>query len=77
MDFLTILHYVSGPIIGALIGAFTNFIAIKMLFRPLKPVMIGRFKLPFTPGIIPRHQEELANALSETVYKNFFFQYGY
>lgn len=72
MDFLTILHYASGPIIGALIGAFTNFIAIKMLFRPLKPVKIGKFTLPFTPGVIPRHQEELAEALSNTVYNNFF-----
>lgn len=69
---LTILHYVSGPVIGAVIGAFTNFIAIKMLFRPLKPVKIGNFTLPFTPGVIPRHQEELAVALSNTVYENFF-----
>lgn len=69
---LTILHYVSGPIIGAIIGAFTNYIAIKMLFRPLKPVKIGKFTLPFTPGVIPRHQEALADALSNTVYENFF-----
>ncbi len=70
--FLTILHYISGPVIGAVIGAFTNYIAIKMLFRPLKPVKIGKFTLPFTPGVIPRHQEALATALSETVYHNFF-----
>ena len=69
---LTILHYISGPVIGAVIGAFTNYIAIKMLFRPLKPVKIGKFTLPFTPGVIPRHQEQLADALSDTVYKNFF-----
>ncbi len=69
---LTILHYISGPVIGAVIGAFTNYIAIKMLFRPLKPVKIGKFTLPFTPGVIPRHQEALAEALSNTVYQNFF-----
>lgn len=69
---LTILHYISGPIIGAVIGAFTNFIAIKMLFRPLRPVKLGRFQLPFTPGVIPRHQEALADALADTVYQNFF-----
>jgi len=67
-----VLHIISGPVIGAVIGAFTNYLAIKMLFRPLKPVMIGRFRLPLTPGIIPRHQEKLADALSDTVYKNFF-----
>ena len=70
--FLTILHYIAGPVIGALIGAFTNFIAIKMLFRPLKEKRIGRFKIPFTPGVVPKHQEELAEALSKTVYQNFF-----
>ena len=70
--FLTILHYITGPVIGALIGAFTNFIAIKMLFRPLTEKRIGRFKIPFTPGVIPKHQEELAEALSKTVYQNFF-----
>lgn len=69
---LTILHYISGPVIGAVIGAFTNFIAIKMLFRPLKAVKIGRFTLPFTPGVIPRHQAQLADALADTVVRNFF-----
>ena len=68
----TILHYISGPVISAVIGAFTNYLAIKMLFRPLKPVKIGRFTLPLTPGVIPRHQEALADALSNTVYENFF-----
>ena len=67
-----ILHYISGPVIGAVIGALTNYLAIKMLFRPLKPVKIGKYTLPLTPGIIPRHQEKLADSLSDTVYKNFF-----
>ena len=67
-----ILHYISGPLIGAVIGSMTNYLAIKMLFRPLKPVKIGKFTLPLTPGIIPRRQEKLADSLSDTVYKNFF-----
>ena len=29
-----ILRTISGPLIGALIGYFTNFIAVKMLFFP-------------------------------------------
>lgn len=69
---MEVIHFLLGPIVGCIIGAFTNFIAIKMLFRPLKPVKIGRFTLPFTPGIIPKHQEALAKSLSETVYKNLF-----
>lgn len=62
-----ILTKLAGPIIGAVIGYFTNYIAVKMLFRPLKPVMIGNFQLPFTPGIIPRGRKRLAKALGEAV----------
>ena len=69
---LTILHIIAGPVIGAVIGAFTNFIAIKMLFRPLTEKRIGRFRIPLTPGVIPKHQKELAESLSRTVYQNFF-----
>ena len=28
------LHYIAGPLIGAVIGYFTNYIAVKMLFHP-------------------------------------------
>ena len=62
-----ILTKLAGSIIGAIIGYFTNYIAVKMLFRPLKPVMIGNFQLPFTPGIIPRGRKRLAKALGEAV----------
>jgi len=53
--------------IGAFIGAFTNQIAILMLFRPYKSWKIGRIKIPFTPGVIPKRQEELANKIGEMV----------
>lgn len=69
---MEVLHFILGPVVGCVIGAFTNFIALKMLFRPLKPIKIGKFTLPFTPGVIPKHQEALANSLSDIVYKNFF-----
>jgi hypothetical protein len=52
---------------GAIIGYFTNWLAIKMLFRPLKPVYLGRVKLPFTPGILPRERERLAESVGDTV----------
>ena len=64
MDWLVFL---SGPIIGAIIGYFTNWIAVKMLFRPLKPVYIGRFHVPFTPGIIPRRKAAFAKSIGDTV----------
>lgn len=55
------------PLIGALIGYITNYIAVKMLFRPLKPITIGKFKVPFTPGIIPKEKPRLAKAIGEIV----------
>ena len=57
--------------IGAVIGYFTNYIAVKMLFRPLKPVRLGKFTLPFTPGIIPR-KDKLAEAIGNAVGHNLF-----
>lgn len=66
------LSILSGPIIGAVIGYGTNWVAIKMLFRPLKPVKIGKFTLPFTPGIIPKRKEKLANAIGKMVGNTLF-----
>ena len=58
------------PLIGALIGYITNYIAVKMMFKPLKPIKFGRFTLPFTPGIIPKNQNRLAESVAETVSHN-------
>ena len=55
------------PVAGSVIGYFTNDIAIKMLFRPYKPIYIGKRKLPFTPGLIPSNQERLAQKVSDTI----------
>lgn len=53
--------------IGAIIGGFTNSLAIKMLFRPYKPIYIGQKRLPFTPGLIPKRRGELAEQLGHLV----------
>jgi uncharacterized membrane protein YheB (UPF0754 family) len=52
---------------GAIIGYFTNDIAIQMLFRPYKAIYIGKRKLPFTPGLIPANQERLAQRVSDAI----------
>lgn len=58
-----------GPLVGAVIGYCTNYIAVKMLFRPLTEKKIGKFRVPFTPGIIPREKPRLAKAVGEAVGK--------
>jgi uncharacterized membrane protein YheB (UPF0754 family) len=54
-------------VIGAVIGGGTNFLAIKMLFRPLKPLFIGRLAMPFTPGLIPKRRYDIALQLGRVV----------
>lgn len=70
--FLTILRYASGPLIGAIIGYFTNWLAVRMLFRPYYAKRIGKFRLPFTPGIIPKRRTALAKAVGEAVGEKLF-----
>ncbi|MFE1245688.1 DUF445 domain-containing protein [Fictibacillus sp. NPDC058756] len=57
-------------VVGAFIGGLTNLIAIKMLFRPFNTLYIGKFKVPFTPGLIPKRRHQLAVQLGETVTKH-------
>lgn len=66
-QFLKIAGMLSGPLIGLVIGIITNYIAVKMLFRPLKEVRVFGLRLPFTPGIIPRRQPALAHAMGAMV----------
>ena len=65
---LSQLWLLSGPpIVGGIIGYFTNDIAIRMLFRPYRPIFIGQYQLPFTPGVIPRNQGKLAKRISDSI----------
>lgn len=56
--------------LGAIIGGVTNFIAITMLFRPYRAYYIGSWKIPFTPGLIPKRHQEIAVQLGELVEKH-------
>lgn len=63
-------NYLIPPVVGAVIGYFTNEIAIKMLFRPYNPKYIFGWRIPFTPGIIPKEKSKIATAIGETISKN-------
>lgn len=65
MDFIK--NWIIPPLMGAIIGYFTNWLAIKMLFRPLREIRIAGIKIPFTPGILPRERKRLAESLGDTV----------
>ena len=70
MDLSRILLYISPPILGGLIGYYTNDIAIKMLFRPYKAVYVFGKKVPFTPGLIPSNQERLGQNIANAIMKS-------
>ncbi|MGP4038298.1 DUF445 domain-containing protein [Gracilibacillus sp. D59] len=54
-------------VVGSFIGGLTNSIAIKMLFRPYEAKYIGKWKVPFTPGVIPKRRDQLAKQLGQLV----------
>ena len=63
----TILEYISGPALGAVIGYITNDIAIRMLFRPRRAKYICGVHVPFTPGIIPKEKGRIASAIGNAI----------
>lgn len=67
LDASTLLLIAAPPVVGGIIGYFTNDLAIKMLFRPYRPLYIAGRRLPFTPGLIPSNQERLAKRIADTI----------
>lgn len=63
MDF----SFLIPPVVGSIIGYTTNWLAIKMLFKPYSVKYIGPFKIPFTPGVIPRERQRIAKSLGQAV----------
>jgi len=67
---MNIFTYLLPPILGGIIALSTNWIAIKMLFRPHKEMRLFGFRLPFTPGLIPRERGRLGRKLGEAIAKH-------
>lgn len=70
MEIFDIIRLLAPVALGGIIGAFTNYIAIKMMFRPYTEKRIFGFTIPFTPGIIPKRQNDLAKAIGRVVSDN-------
>lgn len=64
------MKFLIGSLIGAIIGYITNWLAIKMLFKPHKEIRIGKFKVPFTPGLIPKEKSRIAKSVGESIGQN-------
>lgn len=50
--------------IGAGIGWVTNYVAIKMLFRPYKEINLGLFKIQ---GLLPKRKHEIGESIAEVI----------
>ncbi|WP_281614339.1 DUF445 family protein [Flammeovirga sp. SubArs3] len=50
-------------------GLATNWIAIKMIFRPYRPKYLFGFQLPFTPSVISSNQSKFAENMGDFVGK--------
>jgi len=66
-----LLYFLIFPLVGALVGWFTNWLAILMLFRPREPVRILGWKLQ---GVIPGRHSQLAERIADTVETNLLTQ---
>lgn len=55
------------PIGCGIMGYFTNWLAIKMLFRPHTSKKIFGISIPFTPGILPKRKKVLAKQVGHSV----------
>ncbi|QIB26753.1 DUF445 domain-containing protein [Caloranaerobacter azorensis] len=53
-------------VIGAMIGWITNIIAIKLIFRPLKPITIPVINVKIQ-GLIPKRRQEMAKSIGQVV----------
>ena len=67
---MIITSYILAPLVGGIIGYVTNDIAIRMLFRPHTAKHIMGWRVPFTPGIIPKEKGRIAEAVGTVISDN-------
>ncbi|WP_050608380.1 DUF445 family protein [Clostridium niameyense] len=61
------MKFLIAMLIGGIIGYLTNYIAIKMLFRPYEEKRFLGIKIPFTPGLIPKEKSRIAKSVGEVI----------
>ena len=67
MDWAAWIRLASIPLVGALIGYVTNWLAVKMIFRPRRPIRLLGISWQ---GLVPRRQPELAASIGHTVQRH-------
>lgn len=64
----TIFLIIVLALVGGLIGWITNVLAIKLMFRPINPIIIPILNIEII-GLIPKRKKEIAKNIGEVVSK--------
>jgi uncharacterized membrane protein YheB (UPF0754 family) len=59
------------PILGGIIGFGFGAVALRMLFWPYRPLRFFKRRMPLTPGLVPREQRRIAEAIGRLVQDQF------
>jgi len=62
-----LLVKLSPLVIATLHGYGAAWLAVRMLFRPRRPLHLFGFQLPLTPGLLPKERERFIEALSTVI----------
>lgn len=68
------ISYIITPLVAGVIGYITNDIAIRMLFRPHRAKYILGYRIPFTPGLIPKEKGRIAASIGQSISENLMNQ---
>lgn len=61
------ISFMLPPLLGLFVGYVTNSLAVRMLFRPYKARYLGKVRVPFTPGVIPKRQKDIGKAMGQMI----------
>jgi len=62
-----LLIKLSPLVVATLHGYGAAWLAVRMLFRPRKPVYVFGYRLPLTPGMLPKERGRFIEALSTVI----------
>ena len=64
---LDLLIKLSPLVIATLHGYGAAWLAVKMLFRPRRPITVFGYRLPLTPGMLPKEREQFIDKLATVI----------
>lgn len=63
----SLLVKLSPLLVATLHGYGAAWLAVKMLFRPRHPIYLGKWRVPLTPGMLPKERQRFIEALATVI----------